>query len=399
MTKTNTLKWKAIKSATEAEQLIDMGVMLTWRDFQALKKVFPKEEEGAVIKHLALRLCERHDNRLSFEIVLETLLVWLANAGEEGKMQLFLEELFAQSTWLQGCWQFVECGLTAEVSENDHDEEIFSMAVVLTCEIGLSIREGVAVGDIGMDEVKGLLDHITTYLLSVSNSNSTSIRLSLLHYFGVAEQTTRNKTSFNRIMSRFGHTVLDNLFMLLFDKKSEGVALQYLQENLPFILCADNHCQRVLHETSKHYMLKHPERFALFVQTFAEHLHSIGGEDGQTARSMFAQHLGLLFKVASDVNHKQLGRDLLAGLSKFDASSGRDMIIQQYSDQAGMIRKSFRELVLQVQQAVASNKAIDSVSELKSNKRGRKPSFSRVDRVATIQQVAYLAQQELAKAS
>ena len=40
----------------------------------------------------------------------------------------------------------------------------------------------------------------------------------------------------------------------LFDKKTEGVALQYLLENLPFVLEGDNHCQSILHETLKFYM-------------------------------------------------------------------------------------------------------------------------------------------------
>src|SRR5690606_26461565 len=108
-------------------------------------------------------------------------------------------------------------------------------------------------------KAQALLDHIATYLLSVSNTNSSCIRLSLLHYFGVTEHGSSNKLYFNRVMSRFGHTVLDHLFALLFRKKSEAVALQYLVENLPYVLGADRHSQRIVHETFKHYMLKEPE--------------------------------------------------------------------------------------------------------------------------------------------
>src|SRR5690606_18318848 len=106
-----------------------------------------------------------------------------------------------------------------------------------------------------------LLDHIATFLLSVSNANSSCIRLSLLHYFGVCERHSEQKVCFNRIMGRFGHTVLDHLFNLLFRKRSEAVALQYLVENLPHVLEADRHAQKIVHETFKFYMLKQPERF------------------------------------------------------------------------------------------------------------------------------------------
>lgn len=389
------LKWKNVKSVEEAKELINLGVVLLWKEFQVVKKTLPPEGHVSVVKHLAVRLSERFENRLQFEIALETLLIWLANANDEQLLHLFLEELFQQSTWFETAKSISEIGLTSEVAENDRDEEIFAMAVVLTCEIGLSIRELLAANAADLSACKPLLDHISTYLLSVSNSSSTCIRLSLLHYFGVTEQELDNKLSFNRIMGRFGHTVLDNLFTLLFNKKSEGVALQYLQDNLPFVLSGDSHCQRVLHETTKYYMLKNPERFALFADTFSEFLMGLAGTEFDKVRKMFLQHLGLLLRVASDVNHKQLAKDLLTAISTFDAESGRDELLKIYTEQPGIIRRTFKELLQQVRDAVESNQSIDSISQLRSSKRGRKPSFSRTERVATIHQVAYLANQEI----
>src|SRR5690606_41340755 len=114
-------------------------------------------------------------------------------------------------------------------------------------------------------------------------------------YFGVTEHGTVNHQSFNRIMGRFGHTVLDHLFNLLFKKRSEAVALQYLLENLAFFLEADRHSQRIVHETFKFYMLKQPERFVLFIQAFTEHL-AVSGEDYDEAARVFMQHLVLLLK-------------------------------------------------------------------------------------------------------
>lgn len=388
------LKWKTIKSAAQAKELIDLGVMLKWREFQSARKNIPVEEQGEVMLHLAGRLAERVDSRLSFEIALETLLIWLSNASDERHLTVFLDGLFDNPGWMETCRAIAEVGLTSEVAENDHDEEIFAMAVVISCEIGLTIRDFIQAGSVDQAACTPLLDHLATYLQSVSNSSSTCIRLSLLHYFGVSEQHVENKISFNRIMGRFGHTVLDNLFALLFNKKSEAVALQYLQDNLPFVLLADSHSQRVLHETSKYYMLKNPERFSLFLQTFSEFLMSMPTEFDRT-RKMFVQHLGLLLKVASDVNHKQLAKDVLTAISKFDAASGRDDILKLYTEQIGTIRRNFKDMLSQVRAAVQANQSVESISQLRSSKRGRKPSFSRVERVATINQVAYLANQEI----
>lgn len=389
-----TLKWKSCKTSAQAKDLIDTGVLLKWKELALVRKNIPAEEHDEVMKHLALRLAERAASRLSFELALETMLVWLANATDEKLLNLFLDALFLQPNWAETCRAIAEVGLTSEVAENEHNEDIFSMAVVLTCEIGITIRDFQNSGTADTATCGPLLEHLATYLQSVSNSSSTCIRLSLLHYFGVSEQHLENKISFNRVMGRFGHTVLDNLFSLLFNKKSEAVALQYLQENLPFVLFADSHSQRVLHETSKYFMLKNPERFALFLQTFSEHLMEMPVEYDK-ARKMFVQHLGLLLKVASDVNHKQLAKDVLTALSKFDAESGRDDVLKSYTDQLGTIRRSFKDLLQQVRAAMEANQSVESISQLRSSKRGRKPSFSRVDRVATINQVAYLANQEM----
>lgn len=389
-----TLKWKTCKTAAQAKDLIDTGVLLKWRELQQVRKAVPETEHEEIMRHLAVRLAERAANRLSFEIALETMLVWLANATDEKMLNLFLDSLFLQPNWAETCRAIAEIGLTTEVAENEHNEEIFAMAVVLTCEIGITIRDFMNSGTADQATCSPLLDHIATYLQSVSNSSSTCIRLSLLHYFGISEQHLENKISFNRVMGRFGHTVLDNLFSLLFNKKSEAVALQYLQENLPFVLFADSHSQRVLHETSKYFMLKNPERFALFLQTFSEHLMGLPNEYDK-GRKMFVQHLGLLLKVASDVNHKQLAKDILTAISKFDSASGRDEVLKAFTDQIGSIRRSFKDLLQQVKVAMESNQSVESISQLRSSKRGRKPSFSRVDRVATINQVAYLANQEI----
>jgi len=226
MSQTNGIpsSWKGTSSVEVAKQLIDYGSMLQWRDMRTIKRTLSEEDQKAILKHFAKRVVERSGHRLQMEILVESALVWMANAGEEQYLFAFLEEFFAQDGADAAAWTMVEIALTVELSENSHDEEIFEMAVALVCELGSSIKEYDAKFPGEFSKAPALLDHISTYLLSVSNANSSCIRLSLLHYFGVVEHGQPSRVCFNRIMSRFGHTVLDLLFSLLFKKRSEAIA-------------------------------------------------------------------------------------------------------------------------------------------------------------------------------
>jgi hypothetical protein len=390
-----TNSWKGTKSFDQAQSLIDQGIMLRWRDMRTIRRVMEASEEERAIRHFAKRLVERYQNRLQVEILVESLLVWLANAGSEKLMHSFLEELFAQPGCEDPCWVLVEVALTSELSDSAHAGEIFDMAVAMICEMGVSIFQYNKEYPKEFSRAQGLLDHIATYLLSVSNANSSCIRLSLVHYFGLTEHGTSNHQSFNRVMGRFGHTVLDHLFNLLFNKRTEAVALQFLLENLGFFLEADRHCQRIVHDTFKFYMLKQPERFVLFVHAFADRLIE-SGEEFDTASSVFMQHLVLLLKVSSEVNHKVLGREFMTVVLKFRYLPSCVAIVNEVRADTS-IRKPFKELLDGL--ALQSGLGSDTVTQFRSNKRGRKPSFARAEGLGTLHQVAYLGSIDAQKAS
>lgn len=390
--------WKGTETFEQAQQLIDYGVMLRWRDMRTLRRCFTEEQEEQVIRHFARRLAERSGVRLQAEIIVESAMIWLANAASERLLNAFLEELFAQAEFDQACWALVEIALTSEMAERKHDADIFEIAVALICELGLSIQEYNVAYPGEFSRAQALLDHIATYLLSVSNANSSCIRLSLLHYFGVTERGLAQKNYFNRIMSRFGHTALDHLFSALFRKRSEAVALQYLLENLPFVLTADRHSQKIVHETFKYYMLKQPERFSLFVQAFADELKAHPEAAFDECRVTFLQHLGAMVKVASDVNHKQLGREFLTAILKFEKTPFCTELLNHIQGQEE-IRRPFRDLLEQLRAGHRVDDVVDAVAQFRSSKRGRKPSFSRVEGLGTINQITYLGGIEVQKAS
>lgn len=391
--------WKGTRTLDQARQLIDFGVMLKWRDMRTLRRSFSEDDEAEVVRHFAVRLVERRAQRLSAEIIVESVLIWLANAASEKLLHAFLEALFNLPGCDEASWTLVEIALTAEVAENKHDSDIFEMAVALICELGISIMEYERAYPGEFDRAQALLDHVATYLLSVSNANSACIRLSLLHYFGVTEHYAPVKTSFNRIMGRFGHTVLDHLFALLFRKRSEAVALQYLLDNLPYVMEADRHSQKIVYETFKHYMLKQPERFTMFVQTFADEL--LNKKDGSydESRKTYLQHLATMLKVASEVNHRQLARSFIGCILKFHGSPFCAELLAALALDPE-IRPAFQDLIHQVREADSPEDGMEAtVADFRNSKRGRKPTFSRAEGLATLHQVHYLGGIEIQKAS
>lgn len=391
-------KWKAVKDARAACQLIDMGVLLQWKDMRQMQRQMSADDLEKICRHFATRLAERVNDRLPEEILIESLMVFLFHANDDRIINAFLEELLVQPNNAEACMTLVEVGITAEISDVDHSEDIFAMAVGLICELGLAVMAIQERYPDEFPEARDVLDQISTYLLSVSNSNNSRIRLHLIRYFGVAESRSIEKPGFNRVMGRFGHTVLEQLFNMLFNKKTEAVALQYLLENLPYVMEGDNHCQNILHETWKYYMLKKPERFALFVQTLSREMQSRDGSASGRARKVYMQHLGVLLRVISDVNHRDLGREIMCGLAGFEKGRDRDELIGMIMEDEG-VRQSFKELLGRLLDAPDRDQVLEESVSFRSTRRGRKPSFARVENLRPISQVAYLGQRQEIKAS
>jgi hypothetical protein len=394
-------QWKSAEDLGACKFLVDRGVVLPWSEAKRLHKALSVRDMELLVSHLAVRMSERLDNRLAQEIIVECLIVLLANGSHEQILASFLETLLMQPRADEASAKVVEIALTTEPSESEHDDIVFSMSVSLVCELGLAIKDFTKAFPGQMPNAEKLLGHISTYLLSVSNTNNNAIRLSLLNYFGAIESGRTTRDGFNKVMGRFGHTVLEHLFYLLFRKKSEAIALEYLLENTPFVLEGDRHAQRIVHETWKFYMLKNPDRFGLFIQTFAAHLASTRETRPElaTARINFCQHMGVLLTVVSKVNHKELAREIICALVLFRNDPNCAQTLTQMTSMAGL-RDNIRALIKQVQdEKIDVNRVIETASRFVHTKRGRKPSFARSSGLLTVNQVHFLGQQPSAKAS
>ena len=384
--------WRSVKSLEEAIHLVESSALLPWKDAKVVKKALDHHDQCELIKAFVSELDKKHEDRLGSEIAIESLLVLLSHGLDERLVATLFDTLL-DKCHIETMKVFVEIALTSEVTESSHDSQIFAAAVALISEFGVYLSNRHSNEPTELPETPRLLDHITTYLLSVSNNNSNWIRLSLLHFFGTTCARQGDNTPFNRIMSRFGHTVMDHLFALLFYKKTEGVALQFIIENLPYVLDADSHAQKILHQTFKYYMLKKPERFALFVQAFVDTLLAQKGSS-QVRQQVFLQHLGALFAIVSEVNHRQLARDLALAIQKFHANPYQEHLVAQVLE-GKHIRPLFKQLLTSAAHAPEEGYNIEAIAQFRSSKRGRKPSFSRVEPMGTLGQVAFLGNAEL----
>lgn len=387
--------WKNMHDIVDAKRLVDMGYLMPWGDGRHVIKLLGDEGTCELVKHMALRMGERFNDRLAAEILVESLYSVLTASGRETFMIAFLEALFDSDEFEGVTRNLVEISLGGEVGDDELSKTVVSAAVALICEIGLNIQR-IEDDDPGrIDKSRSLSDHIAAYLLSVSNTNVQAVRLCLLRYFSQTEYGNEAKKNYTRLMSRFGHSIMEALFQQLFVKKSEKVAAQFLLENLPCALEAGGDTQRMLHETLKQHMLKESERFCLFMHELGSHVISLGQENELCpAAHSFARHLIALYKVASDLGHKHLAREILQELYKF-ASFGDCIDWIKTLESSVEIRKAFRELATEYRvKVVQSGKGGKVISQFRVSKRGRKPTLTKGD-FGFLEQVTTLGEYEV----
>ncbi len=381
-----TLTWEKATSVDEVRRLIDQGIVLQPATAKKLAKRFKEDESSQITEYFAVRVGESVDIRLSVEMAVESLMIWLTALGKSKYIGVFLERFLVVQNRVRAIRAILDVVMNLEGAQKGQSEETFCTGISLICEMGFAIREiGTMYPDLIKDPDK-LLNHISAYLLSVSNHSSNHVRLSLLNYFGVLE-SGQARNNFHKVLDRFGHSMLDFLFRSLFEKKTEAVALKYLQENFGFILDTDYTIQKVVFETLKFYMLKKPDRFVLLCKEMSKQCESEDWSASQNAKSVWMRHLALLFSVTSDVNHVKLGSDIFLVLRMHKKSPGYTQLVDQvYKDQK--IRKAFKELIDFYERPKPKQRS--NMSLIRGTKRGRKPSLSKAPEMTTVDQVTFL---------
>lgn len=391
------LNWKQVESVGEALACVDSGLLLNQKDAKRLSKTFNSEELGDIVQVIAQRYGEPSRGKLADEVLSANLLILLAGAGTETPMVRFLESVLVSADRKSTIFKVVENVLSLEIDQDGGENPLKATAVSLICELGHGIADVDQRYPGEIEDAGRILAHIATFLMSVSNSPSLSVRLSLFQYFATREHNLSLKTGFKRVMNRFGHTLLDQTTLMLFEKKTEPVALQYLMENIPYVLEAGPELQPTIYDLWKLYLLKQPERFSLFLKTFTEHMLLPEMSNFKQGRRILLMHLSALLKVASEVNNRNLIQSLLSCFAVFVVEERQPAIDQllKISD----LRKNVRIYLTDLRNANdrECKKVIDSAGRFGSaNKRGRKPSFTRVEGWQTIHQVHFLASTDVA---
>ncbi len=395
------LGWKGIVSLEEACQLIDTGILLSWRDMRHIKKALSASDQIEIVRHAALRLSERYRDRFASELLVESLLVFIANQVNEEMISVFVDEVMNDPDRLEMIHGFATLALSLEMTEERRKDDCFSISVAIISEMGLRLHVGFRQDP---EELKGaevILESISTMLYSVSNANSPRTRLHLVHYFGIMAGLGEPVVKLNRVMNRFGYTVLDALFDQLFDKKTEAIALQFVVDNVPFLLLAGDEGQSIFAEILKNYLYKQPERFSLFLDVFSEILarrEQVLVADGHEVKITWLKHLGQLFQLANEIDHNLLAKEIILAICKFeDLPFGRELLSRITKFHG--VRPLFKEVATKLQSSSNKEMLFESYAQFRSKKRGRRPSFSKTDSINTLGQIVFLGDSGRLKAS
>ena len=389
--------WGHARSVRDATTLIDRGVILQWKDMRRIKTHFSPTEQTSIVEYFAVSFCRVASSRAMAERTVESLLVWLTYTADNNLAKTFITQLLAQDNFRDSCWALIEIALSHEIAESEHGEEIFATSVAFICELGHHLNKAMEDNPARFGNKELLWNHLATYLLSMSSMNSSAVRLSLLSYFGAMSYTEVGKRFFNRIMRRFGYTVLDHLFFLLFNKKSEAMALEYLLHNLPWVLGGDYFAQNIMHKVFQHYVYRYPERFVLFLRTFSEELLIKTAEPKQQIwfleiKQSFLKHMASLYMTISEINHRPLATEFLSVLEKFERDDFLCSLWQGVYNSENL-KPFFKSHLSRVMHGNVKIYAIKS-----TRKRGRRPSFSRIRQdISTLELVAFLGDKEVAK--
>ena len=371
--------WKDITKLEQVYALIDLGVLIKHKEIVAMRKTFEVKDQELILGYFTERFAERYQDRDAAEIVLESIIRWLALTTDDKLIIVFLKTIFEHPDCVKIIKAFPGLCLSLELAEKKNIEQIYDLSVFIIAQMGIQINY---LGSVYPKQFKNhikIVNHISTYMLSVGNANSFTTRLCLLNYFATIDIRRGLELNFNKIMGRFGSTLLNQLFSCLEHKKLQCFALNYLIKNLPSILLTGDSCQGTLHEVLRFNMLKYPLQFSLFIKIFSadlkgDLLNDIPVQLHEKLIENYLKHLALLFGVISKVDQHNLIREILLALFDFDYHPHFKQIIDQLQYSV-ILRPYYRNLIKYLIRAEDKRKYLESSPKFNRHKKGRKPSL------------------------
>lgn len=284
-------------------------------NFQRGFKFSSPENRAKIVEHAAARLKVLHESNKHLEGPIWLVAAGLSHERDWDTSVVFLRSILEVSSDADFYKEVAMAMLhLSDVDPSDHKGKntIGQAILVLVTELGLMIAENARNSSLDPQGASFVVEYVTTSLLARSNLNSNAIRVSLLHYLSKCPLNTNTTSQLNRVISRFGQSLLDDLLQAFFEQKKRGTAaFFFLAEHLCTFFTAAPALAEMSHSVLRHYMLKHPDEFPSFMASYSDWV-----SREHRALSMTAQHIALLIKSAADVSQKHLAESLCAVLKK-----------------------------------------------------------------------------------
>jgi hypothetical protein len=221
-----------------------------------------------------------------------------------------------------------------EISGKNSKIPLAQCALVLLSEFGLNIAQVSGKTVLSPKDLSYVVDFVTSNMLAKSNVNHSAVRVALVHYLASFPVTQQSSLQLNRVISRFGQTLLDELLKAFFEDKRKGnAAFFFLVEHLNSFFSSSPALADMAQGTLKHYMFKYPDSFPDFVASYLECM-----KKSYDVSYNSTKHLTLLAMASTTISQDALGVQLGALVFKH-VKSTRDLSREVFLDHLALVRE------------------------------------------------------------
>lgn len=385
----NIKHWKNLQSIDDALYLIDIGIIITKQDIPAIQKVIHTSQHKRIIAHFIDRLSERYNDRDSSGILLESLFIWLGDHLTEKNIIYFLEYIFEHAQRLEIIQSFPQMCLSLELVDRQTRGLIFDLSIFLIAQMGLQTDILAKKFPEEFSNHQTTIQKLSAFMISIGNENSLRTRMCLLNYFGWMYTQHHKGQQFNKIMERFGSTLIKQLFQELFEGKSQQYILTYLLENLPYVLLSKPQIQNAMQHILRHNMLKHPIKFSIFIKIFIKelkHLKHYPPEQITLIKTNFLKHLNMLLGVASNLQQHTLAKHIILSIVQFKKHPVLSTIIENIHADPQMNEMYITALDTALQSS-RPEKKLNQIKEFQELESKNKPKIKSAQRCGIFDQI------------
>ena len=388
MSKVREIAWSRVKTIKLAKALIDRGILVNRNDMRRLRKLFSHAEHIEIIRYFATSLAEHNLSLINYEKNLESVVLWLSHMGDDSLVQEFVERL-CQSNSEEAVHNLIFVTLSPNNTMIDESSQLDAFVVAIICKMGSYLYAE------KRDTHRMLFERVSAHLLSISDTNNMSVRLLLFSYFAAINTDADSSKYFAKIVRRFGCTVLEHVFSLLLDRRSEAFAFEYLRLNIPAILRGDYFMHQTVQSVFVNYMYRFPKRFTLFLRLSTQELIATHHNDRQILHSWLV-HIANLYPLASEINDRSLAADFWDIFTQFPRDEYFNLVIHRLHDNP-KLSKYYRTNI----GAIVNAKLIERDGKILplgikiERRRGRQPAMAKLRKpLSPLQLTLWIGEQD-----